>query len=141
HGSANDGSRASGLARGCRLPNSPYIMSQAATRATGSETFVYKVFLPEQFTHLQTYGSFDGSPDDLRDGFVHLSFAHQLHKTITKHFAHYSELVIAEFQVAALGAALRLEPSRDGQLFPHLHAPLLAEQLTRCVSLAEVIEL
>lgn len=115
-------------------------MIQDAPGELGCETVVYKVLLPEQFERLKTQGMFDGSEDDLRDGFIHLSFAHQLKKTIDKHFAHYSELVIAEFSTTALGGALRLETSRDAQQFPHLYAPLESCQLLRCVSLNEVTQ-
>lgn len=94
---------------------------------------VYKVFLPDQFERFCTNGHFSGSADDQRDGFVHLSFAHQVAKTIEKHFSNRQDLVVAEFQCSDLGAQLRFEPSRDGQLFPHLYGSLLHLHVRRVV--------
>ena len=99
---------------------------------------VYKVFLPEQFEVFCAQGAFGGSPDDLRDGFIHLSFAAQLRKTISKHFAGRPDLRIAEFQSEHLAPLLRFEVSRDEQLFPHLYDVLRWDLMLRCVPLDEV---
>jgi uncharacterized protein (DUF952 family) len=89
-----------------------------------SET-VHKILTFAEWNHLQSTGRFDGSPDDLRDGFIHLSTTEQLSGTLQKHFAGQTGLVCVSFQVSHLGPALRWEPSRGGQLFPHLYGPLL----------------
>ena len=70
-------------------------------------------------------GRFDGAPVDLADGFIHFSTAAQLRGTAAKHFAGQADLVLAAIRAEALDpAALRWEPSRGGDLFPHLYAPL-----------------
>ena len=69
-------------------------------------------------------GAFEGSADDVRDGFIHLSARHQLTGTAAKHFRGRSGLLLAAFDSAALQPALKWEPSRGGDLFPHLYAPL-----------------
>jgi uncharacterized protein (DUF952 family) len=73
---------------------------------------------------MQVRGAFPGSPDDVRDGFIHLSTCEQLDATIERHFAGERELVVLEIDAAALSADLRWEPSRGGALFPHLYAEL-----------------
>jgi uncharacterized protein (DUF952 family) len=73
---------------------------------------------------MQARGAFPGSPDDVRDGFIHLSTREQLDTTIERHFAGERELVVLEIDAAALSADLRWEPSRGGALFPHLYAEL-----------------
>jgi uncharacterized protein (DUF952 family) len=85
---------------------------------------VYKVLRAEEFAEAASVGHFVGSPADLRDGFIHLSAAHQLAGTLAKHFAREDGLVLLAFDPARLGAHLRWEPSRDGAQFPHLYAPL-----------------
>jgi uncharacterized protein (DUF952 family) len=45
-------------------------------------------------------------------------------ETRRKHFAGQSDLVLVSVDPRALGAALRYESSRDGQLFPHLYGEL-----------------
>ena len=80
-------------------------------------------------------GAFPGSPADLRDGFVHFSTADQVRETAAKHFAGRNDLVLLDVDLAALErlapGALRWEPSRGGQLFPHLYAALPREAVTR----------
>ena len=88
------------------------------------ETYVYKIFREAEWREAQPRGIFDGSPDDLRDGFIHLSSADQVEATAAKHFAGGGDLVLVSFEAAALGHDLKWEPSRGGALFPHLYAAL-----------------
>jgi uncharacterized protein (DUF952 family) len=63
-------------------------------------------------------------PVDLADGYIHFSTAAQARETAAKHFAGQADLVLVAVDAGALGTALRWEPSRGGQLFPHLYAEL-----------------
>ena len=78
-------------------------------------------------------GDFHGlAPPSLEtEGFVHLSFAAQLAGTLDVHFAKASAVLLIEIEPTGLGEALRLEPSRDDALFPHLYRPLLASDVKR----------
>ena len=87
----------------------------------------YKVLTADQMAALERDGTFAGAPVDLEDGYVHLSTADQLAETIDKHFAEQGDLHIVAVDLAAYADRLRWEPSRGGQLFPHLYAPLLLE--------------
>lgn len=89
-------------------------------------TTAYKVLTAEQMAVLET-GSFAGAPIDLTDGYIHLSTAEQLDETIDKHFAGQPDLHIAAIDLDAQGDTLKWEPSRGGQLFPHIYGPLLLE--------------
>lgn len=82
-----------------------------------------KIFRKAEWEALQRDGEFAGSPDDLADGFIHLSTEAQLEGTLARHFASADDLVIAEVAVAN-DPALRWEASRNGQAFPHLYRPL-----------------
>ncbi len=57
-------------------------------------------------------------------GFIHLSTRAQLAETLRRHFAGQRDLVLIEVDPVDLGAALRWEPSRGGDLFPHLYGTL-----------------
>lgn len=85
---------------------------------------IYKVLRPEEWAALQQAGETAGAPIDVADGFVHFSTAAQLAETLAKHFAGAEGLVCLACDAAALGAALRWEPSRGGALFPHLYRAL-----------------
>ena len=84
----------------------------------------YKICTENEWRQLTEKGSFFGSPDDLRDGFVHLSAADQVARTAAKFFAGRSDLVLLALSPERLGDALRWETSPSGSIYPHLYAPL-----------------
>ena len=85
---------------------------------------LYKVCTEAALAEAVSKGRFDGSPDDRRDGFIHLSAADQLRGTLDKHFAGQPGLVLLEVDANRLGDDVKWEKSRGGALFPHLCAPL-----------------
>lgn len=85
---------------------------------------VYKILTEAAFRDAERSGHFAGSADDVRDGFIHLSAAHQIEGTLAKHFAREEELVLLALDAVRLGPQLKWETSRGGDLFPHLYAPL-----------------
>ena len=84
----------------------------------------WKILTGPQLASLLTDGSFAGAPVDLADGYIHLSTEEQLPETLAKHFGGQSDLHLAAVDLAMLGDAVRWEPSRGGQLFPHIYATL-----------------
>ena len=94
-----------------------------------AEIIAYKVLTAGQLAVLERYGSFAGAPIDLADGYIHMSSAAQLDETVTKHFAGQADLTIAAVDLAALGDAVKWEPSRGGQHFPHLYGTLRLDSL------------
>ena len=85
---------------------------------------VYKIADAEAWRNAENSGQFDGSPDDRRDGYIHFSTTEQLAATLLKHYTGRSRLILAAIDSAKLGEALRWEPARGGELFPHLYGPL-----------------
>ena len=67
---------------------------------------IYKIVPASLWNDAQATGTFTGSPVDLADGYIHFSTAAQAHETAARH-------------------PLAWEPSRGGDLFPHLYAPLM----------------
>lgn len=92
---------------------------------------IYKILTADQWAQLQAQGRFAGSPHDLEDGFIHFSTAAQLPGTLAKYYAGQAALVLAAVDPAPLGDALRWEPARGGDLFPHLYAPLQRASVVR----------
>jgi uncharacterized protein (DUF952 family) len=86
---------------------------------------IYKIFRRPEWDAFRARGASNGAPVDLADGYIHLSTAAQVTGTAAKHFAGESDLVLVALDTDALGEALRWEPSRGGDLFPHLYRPLL----------------
>ena len=58
------------------------------------------------------------------DGYIHFSTAAQVAETAKRHFDGKNDLVLIAVDTDHLGEALRWEPSRGGDLFPHLYSPL-----------------
>lgn len=85
---------------------------------------IYKIVPASLWQSARKKGSFDGAPVDLADGFIHFSTAAQAKETAAKHFAGQAELLLVAIDGGALGTALVYEPSRGGQLFPHLYGAL-----------------
>jgi uncharacterized protein (DUF952 family) len=85
---------------------------------------IFKICSKAVWEQIQHLTSWHGSPHDLRDGFIHFSTASQLQGTIQKHYAGETDLVLLAVEEETLGEALRWEPSRGGELFPHMYGPL-----------------
>ena len=94
-----------------------------------AELVAYKVLTAEQLAALEHHGCFAGAPVDLADGFIHMSTAAQLDETVARHFAGRTDLAVAAVDLAAFGDALKWEPSRGGDLFPHLYGLLTLDSL------------
>ncbi len=84
---------------------------------------IYKITPADLWREAEAAGAFRGSPVDLADGFIHFSTSTQAPETAAKHFAGQHGLLLAAFDDAAIGD-VRYEPSRGGQLFPHLYGLL-----------------
>jgi uncharacterized protein (DUF952 family) len=85
---------------------------------------VYKILKADAWAAAERTGRFEGAAIDLADGYIHLSTAAQAPETARLHFAGQADLVLLRIDAERLGAALKWEPSRGGQLFPHLHGVL-----------------
>jgi uncharacterized protein (DUF952 family) len=90
-------------------------------------TLIYKLCPQALWQESEPSGIFTGAPIDIHDGYIHFSTAAQVRETAAKHFAGEENLLLVAVEAEALGTALRYEPSRGGDLFPHLYAPLSLE--------------
>jgi uncharacterized protein (DUF952 family) len=90
---------------------------------------IYKILPRREWEAAQAQRRFDGSAIDRQDGFIHFSTAEQAQETARRHFAGQEDLVVLAVEAGDLGAALRWEPSRGGDLFPHLYAHLETAQV------------
>jgi uncharacterized protein (DUF952 family) len=87
-------------------------------------TTIYKICSAELWREAQRAGLFRGAPLDQRDGFIHFSSAGQVAETAAKHFAGAIDQVLVAVEGGSMGEALKWEPSRGGDLFPHLYGAL-----------------
>jgi uncharacterized protein (DUF952 family) len=87
---------------------------------------IYKILPRADWTAAHEAGRFEGSQLDRQDGYIHFSTAAQAQETARRHFAGQPGLVVLEVEADDLGEGLRWEPSRGGDLFPHLYGALAA---------------
>ncbi len=85
---------------------------------------IYKICPAPVWREAERQGAYHGNADDRRDGFIHFSTTSQVAGTLAKHFAGQSGLFLIAIDADALGEALKWEPSRGGDLFPHLYGEL-----------------
>ena len=98
---------------------------------------VYKICSLQSWLSARSTGALAPSRDDQRDGYIHLSAAHQVRGSLARHFAGQADLVLLALNVDDLPAgALVWEKSRDGALFPHLYGVLSSALVSRVIDLA-----
>ena len=94
---------------------------------------IYKICPASAWREAERQGVYRGSADDIRDGFIHFSAASQVAETARKHYFGQTGLFLIEVLRRsdmpadipnALGDALRWEPARNDELFPHLYGDL-----------------
>lgn len=85
---------------------------------------IYKICRSGEWRAAERAGAFRGAAIDLTDGYIHFSTGKQVAETAARHFAGIGDLMLVAVAAAALGPALKWEPSRGGALFPHLYGVL-----------------
>jgi uncharacterized protein (DUF952 family) len=91
---------------------------------------IFKILTPQQWQLFQKEKVFQGSPLDLADGFIHMSFAHQWENVWTKFFKN-SEIILVEINANLLDPQiLKIEAnSPGGTQYPHYYGYLTLEMV------------
>lgn len=100
------------------------VAPEATRRYSALMHIIYKICPESLWREAEKAGFFAGAPIDIQDGYLHFSTGKQVRETAARHFAGQNELLLIAIDADSLGSALRYEPSRGGDLFPHLYAPL-----------------
>ncbi len=96
-----------------------------------TDAIIFHMCKRAEWQAAQAAGHYYGSSQDVADGFIHFSTAAQIVESAAKHRAGQDDLLLVEVDAACLGGALRWEPSRGGQLFPHVYGGLAAACVRR----------
>ena len=83
---------------------------------------IYKICDASLWEDAERNGVFTGAGIDIEDGYIHLSTARQLAETARLHFHNRSGQVLVTVDADKLD--IKWEPSRGGDLFPHLYQAL-----------------
>lgn len=74
-------------------------------------------------------GFYQGSEDDIKDGYIHFSTALQLRESVRKHRSGQNNLIILSVNTLDLGGNLKWETARNGELFPHFYGLLETKKI------------
>jgi uncharacterized protein (DUF952 family) len=89
-----------------------------------TDGLIYHICRLDEWQAAATSGSYPGSSQDRADGFIHFSTRDQIVESAARHRAGQDGLVLLAVDPVALGPTLKWEPSRRGDLFPHLYGAL-----------------
>lgn len=95
----------------------------------------YKIEAKDIWEQATDDGVYHGSVLDKKDGYIHLSTASQLQRTFSLHFAGRENLIVAAIDLDKLGEKIIWEPSRGGELFPHLYDSLPKSAIIETLSI------
>src|SRR5690349_14372437 len=99
------------------------------------ERWVYYLARKGEFEQAREGDRYLGSAEDRADGFIHFSTASQVRGSAAKHRKGETDLLLLEVDADRLGAGLRWEKARGGELFPHLYAALPLDAIRRTAPL------
>jgi len=91
---------------------------------------IYHMCRAEEWKNAEADGVYKGSSQDVADGFIHFSTAAQIVASAARHRAGQDGLVLLSVGEQALPDTLKWEPSRGGDLFPHLYGSLPRSAVT-----------
>lgn len=97
---------------------------------------VYRICEVEVWEPAQSAGELPLSELDRRDGFVHLSCADQIARTLARYFSGRGDLVVLTIACDRLvDGTLRFEPVRGVELFPHFYGRIPLTAIVDAVTL------
>ena len=85
--------------------------------------FVYKICSKSEWLVAKKNKKFIGTKKDIEDGFIHFSDKSQIKDTLNKYFSKKDGLILLKIETVNLDN-LVWEQASDGNMFPHLYAPL-----------------
>ena len=101
------------------------------TEGDGAMSLLFKVLTEAEWAVAQRTGVIETALD-ARDGYVHLSSAHQLPLTLAQYFDGHETVVLLALDQTRLGKSLVFEPSPPrGGVFPHVYRSLRAAEVAQ----------
>lgn len=90
---------------------------------------VYHICAEEDWHQAQSNEEFLGSPQDQQDGFIHLSTAVQLRRSLSKFFKGRDDIVCLMVSYSSIEGKVKWEGKSD--LYPHLYGSLLLSAVVK----------
>ncbi len=97
--------------------------------------FIFHICRDDEWQTFKKNKIYNGSTQDIRDGFIHFSTKEQISKSAKKHRAGQDNLVLLTVDTKKLGVGLKWESSRGGDIFPHYYGVLELKAVIQADSL------
>ena len=85
---------------------------------------IFHIAREAEWAAAEAFGGYPVAAEDHTDGFIHFSTASQVRESAAKHHAGETGLILLAYEAETLGPNLKWEPSRCGELFPHLYGEI-----------------
>ena len=85
--------------------------------------FVFKIIEKEEWQNAKRTGTYNGSDNDKKDGYIHFSEEDQVPETLKKHYPNKENLILLKVNAFKLEHLL-WEQASNGDMYPHLYSPL-----------------
>tara|TARA_B100000575_G_C23115760_1_gene644995 strand:- start:1546 stop:1917 length:372 start_codon:yes stop_codon:yes gene_type:complete len=85
--------------------------------------FVFKIIDKTEWQKAKQKGTYGGSTKDIEDGYIHFSEEDQVSETLKKYYPNKENLVLLKVNAFNLEHLL-WEQASNGDMYPHLYAPL-----------------
>ena len=89
---------------------------------------IYHVVLPEKWNNF--HGTSYEHESLSTEGFIHCSFEEQLEEVLKRYFRDIESVTILEIDPAKLTSRLVVEPSTNGESYPHIYGPINTDSIT-----------
>tara|TARA_Y100000816_G_C25659559_1_gene350220 strand:- start:139 stop:462 length:324 start_codon:yes stop_codon:yes gene_type:complete len=90
--------------------------------------YLYKICTKKEWVFFKKKKSWQGSDNDIKDGFIHLSSREQVNQTLKRYFKNQTNLILLILKTENLNNLI-WEKSTNGQEFPHLYSNLKIENI------------
>ena len=85
--------------------------------------FIFKIIDKEEWQKAKQTGTYDGSDNDKKDVYIHLSEEDQVPETLKSHYPKKENLILLRVNAFKLEHLL-WEQASSGDMYPHLYSPL-----------------
>ena len=85
--------------------------------------YVFKIIEKEEWLKAKQTGTYDGSDNDKKDGYIHFSEEDQVSETLKNHYSKKENLILLRVNAFKLEHLL-WEQASNGDMYPHLYSPL-----------------
>jgi uncharacterized protein (DUF952 family) len=88
---------------------------------------IYKILTEQEWNNFKEEGSFQGSLFDKKDGFIHLTFAHQYLAKMAKYFKGINPIYLVTIDPELLDEknSLKVEANKmGGEKYPHIYGQI-----------------